>query len=228
MEHSAHYNVIVSGLGPVRLQVTFREAVPGEFENFSRVWLKSSSNTDETRSGSRPKISRAVDIDLVKLNTILGWKFEITATNIIEDSKITESMRQFAESVTLKASHLRYGHRDSGSISVLDCHHRVTQKFILKGSNYIVELSESVPAAIVKDQSLPTTEQPPERLEMSMYQSHWDSVLEGQKSLPIGLAGDWNPSFSSFFPSENRTGSDMNGLEWTALKARAILGLLSD
>ena len=226
IEHSAHYNVIVPGLGPLRLQVTFREALAGEFENFSRLWLKSDSSMDGSQSDARPKIGRPVEIDFIRLDTILAWNLQLSATNIIGDGKITESMRQFAESVALKADHLRHNRQDSNLISIVDCHHRTSQKFILKGSNYVVELSESVPVNL-KGRSMAEPKLPSnERLEMSMYQNHWDSTLETQKSLPIGIAGDWNPSFSSFFPIENRSDQDRNGLERVAEKARAMLELL--
>jgi len=138
-----------------------------------------------------------------------SWKLQVKSENVVDDSRITPQMADFASSVAFKpppsgirpeitgykvftfASNLRVQSFEQKT-AVRYCHK--------KRGNWIFELAryDTFTGNIV-------TASGKTQWGASYWNAEWDNTLGANLSLGIGQAANWNPWMSTFFPENPHT-----------------------
>ncbi|KAI9840141.1 MAG: hypothetical protein M1837_001902, partial [Sclerophora amabilis] len=191
-------------IGSVRLDLDFVEANTGNYVSMSHAWYKL-ENTAIPRNGTAD-VSRGrspLDVNMIDLFG-KAWQIAITTSNVVDPTKVTHSMEDFAKNVRLTKStqgaSTEYPSVDFkyNDIIVKCWVERTSFKYFLHGCRYILEITrlrrfrkdataQKIKAAV--------------SWEASVYDPDWDAVLGGQRGLKIGHAGNWSPHLKTFFPT---------------------------
>ncbi|KAI9790242.1 MAG: hypothetical protein M1816_005267 [Peltula sp. TS41687] len=216
-EFSASFELaFVDTSGLIRLDVTFSKNLYGTFELSSSRWLRLEGREDASQQDMASEMRKdrtAMSLCTLDVERDMAWELEVTCRNIIPESRITESMRAFADGISLQVPNQRAPHLEKVPSPVLtmnvnelrvdgytvNTHYR----YMIRQSTYILEVTRAqkhtrgLPGQM---QLSKTTWRP------SLYHLDWDTYLDQQAALAVGEVGQWSTDWKSFFPAEDGHG----------------------
>ncbi|KAI9827580.1 MAG: hypothetical protein M1832_004930 [Thelocarpon impressellum] len=234
--YSASFHLAPFGnSGSMRLDVAFVEASPGSFDMSLQRWLRTEDSAlarDPLTGQWRGRMPLAACV--MDLQRRTAWQFEIVTGNRMEEGRITPVMRDFADSIRLRAVATKGDDgttKTSMSFSADELRvegraERTHYRYLLKNSTYLLEITRNrhFPAAKAGVSMKAQT-----TWEASLYNMEWDTTFQEQLTLRIGEAGSWKPDLDTFFPSsaagEGREGRD--GFSAFLEQVRVVVELLA-
>ena len=146
----------------------------------------------------------------------LSWQLKVTARQVKEQNTISPLMKAFARSIELDPKGVQ---RDLGGLPTrlikfdpVQPFQQMVQKtayhYKVIGSPYILEIARydrfpyhhAKPGAPVTAQDVGAPGGPVTEYGATIFSNEWDIVLGQHANLEIGVAADWEPNISTFFP----------------------------
>ncbi len=151
-----------------------------------------------------------------------GWQLQISASNSVDDTRVTAEMRHFVDHLKLKtlakASPTTSGKQPkleiprTAPVQAYDL--KTAYRYKIQNSTYRFELAMhqssqtgpvSSPAEDGANGGLAV------RWGASLYSNEWDAILSQQSSLSVGQSGAWAARLNTFFPPDRaaaKSGTD--------------------
>ncbi|KAL8697984.1 MAG: hypothetical protein Q9224_002064 [Gallowayella concinna] len=206
----------------LRLEIDFKANTSDEgFEASKALWTKG------------PKLDGAaqsppLEIFNVRLHSGISWQLKISADNLVDPSRITPRMEDFANAVEFKKPPRNQDPAISGhkiftsptTLPILGVEQKTTFKYCLKAQpKFIIEISRYDEYS-GDNAWLPSSTQ----WAVSFYDREWDSKLSENARLSIGVSASWNPFVNPFFePMDPNASKDADaGFKDFLLHSQAI------
>ncbi|KAL8808848.1 MAG: hypothetical protein Q9200_003951 [Gallowayella weberi] len=212
---------------PPQYTAIFHLAHPDKPEEMLRLEIDfKPSNTDEGFTASKahwtkgPRVDGAaqsppLEIFNMRLHSGISWQLKISAEILVDPSRITPRMEDFANAVAFKKPPRNQYPAISGhkiftyptTLPILGVEQRATFRYSLKAQpKFIVEISRYDEYG--RDNAwLPRST----HWAVSFYDRQWDTKFSENAGLSIGVAASWNPHVNPFFePMDPDTSRDAN------------------
>ncbi|KAL8835286.1 MAG: hypothetical protein Q9170_003372 [Blastenia crenularia] len=182
----------------LQLEVTFvaNSAEEGDFENSKAVWIKGGKPDATTQAPP-------LEVFHIRMHSGISWQLKISAENIIDMSRVTPRMDEFAQGVRFREPPEDENPAFSGykvfispsSLPVVGMEQKTTFRFSLKAHpSSVFELSRYDEYNGV-DPKHPSSTQ----WAASFHDREWDVKLSENAGLSVGQFASWNPQTTPFF-----------------------------
>lgn len=157
-----------------------------------------------------------LDASQTNLESGRAWKFELLATQLVDEARLPQQLVNFAQGVRFNPQAARQGDGTSSLINyppvpgLISVETRTSNCFriLLGNSDYALEVSrfeksESAPrrtGAIASDDSSAVLHEP--RWSVCVHRTEWDTMLAQNEKLPIGKMADWSDEVQTWFPPD--------------------------
>ncbi|KAK3696548.1 hypothetical protein LTR37_017890 [Vermiconidia calcicola] len=202
--------VFAEDSGDLRLTVSWEEtqdvgSSAATFELVSRKWARLERDT-----GS---LSPIVDVCLKDLISGFAWQFDIQATQAVNESRLSEKLLDFSQSIKINAVEARKASPDKLYVihrpfvgHLKSIQQRISCRYGIFGSDYTLELTRFQDRTFQPRRSL--IEPPKEgavyepRWSLDVYRLEWDKEFTKNERLAIGESADWKHDVDTWFPED--------------------------
>ncbi|KAK6510394.1 hypothetical protein TWF506_009504 [Arthrobotrys conoides] len=200
----------------LKLEVDFRKSPTGEYTVAARRWLRI-PRTETNGSNSVAKKRMPLDLKVVNLDMGVAYQFDLTLGQPFIDFDKMPILNEFVLHLELVDSRdgktKRVSYIQLPGIKVTNIITKTRYPYYFVGSHYIFEITqyEHIRANEGGNRkvavNLPSGGFPADYSHhsttdilwgASVYNKEWDAAFAKQVDLPIGYAGDWQPSVESF------------------------------
>ncbi|KAK3720392.1 hypothetical protein LTR37_003803 [Vermiconidia calcicola] len=227
--------------GDLRLTVTWEEtqdagSSTATFELVSRKWARLERDT--------VSLSPIVDVCLKDLMSGFAWQFDIQAAQAVNESRLSEKLLDFSQSIKINAVEARKASPDKLFVihkafvgHLKSIQQRISYRYGIFGSDYTLELTRFQGRTFQPRRSL--IEPPKEvavyepRWSLDVYRLEWDKEFTNNERLAIGESADWRHDVDTWFPEDITSDSrseDAGGAGFAQLmeKLRRVGKLMKD
>ena len=154
-----------------------------------------------------------LDISLSDLNTGLAWRFELSASHAVEESRLPARLVDFAHGVRINAKEAQKANPQESFIihkpyagHLKSIEQRISYRYGLAASDYTLELTRFQTRVYPPRRSLALPPGEPKVYEprwgLSVYRGEWDTEFTKNERLPIGERADWEHDLETWFPED--------------------------
>ncbi|KAF3154199.1 hypothetical protein EYR41_005439 [Orbilia oligospora] len=200
----------------LKLEVDFRKSPTGAYTVAARRWLRI-PRTETNGSNSVTKKRMPLDLKVVNLDMGVAYQFDLTLGQPFIDFDKMPILNEFVLHLELVNSrdggNKRVSYIQLPGIKVTNIITKTRYPYYFVGSHYIFEITQyehiraneegnRKPAVNLPSGGFPADYSHHSTTDTlwgaSVYNKEWDAAFAKQVDLPIGYAGDWQPSVESF------------------------------
>jgi len=193
--------------GDIRLEISWHEVEDSPDSNRSELVELSRTWTRLDRSAEIS--SSLLDISMLNPSKSSAWKFDLSASQAIETSRLAPEFHNIANSVRPDAAIARAQRLDKKFVKwnpyapVKSLQQRTSYLFALKNSNYTLELTRFQDRVFPDRPGGVEAEVYEPRWGIEVYHSVWDTLFARNEHLPIGESVDWDDGVKTWFPRDD-------------------------
>ena len=202
--------IIADNAGDMRLEMSWQE--DGDRHGSSQPELVELSRTWTRLDRGSTSSSSLIDISLLNLKNSSAWHFELSASHVVDNKRLTSDQEAMVGSVRADLKTARQQPPDTPFVKwhpyirVKTLQQRTSYLFALKNSSYTLELTRFqdrvyAPRAYPAWTGECQTYEP--RWSLEVYHSMWDTLLTRNEHLAVGAMVDWDDGVKTWFPEDD-------------------------
>ncbi|KAM0723284.1 hypothetical protein Q7P37_001485 [Cladosporium fusiforme] len=159
--------------------------------------------------------SSLVDINLLNLRKGAAWQFDMTASQIVEDSRLSPELQRLADTIRINDKIAQQQNTEKPFVQfnpnpyVKSLQQRTTYQFGIANSDFYLELSRFQDFVFARKSRKPgdTDCQVYEvRWSLEVYHNTWDRLLTRNAHIAVGQMADWDDDVETWFPEDDVPG----------------------